>query len=319
MSHRRWLPYITAVGIALVLAGAVHAQPIGDDTGDRARASTNQDAPQSNAAPLALESIKNEIERIARALESSIDKPKPAEEEEHADRDLLAQERMAWWAMWTFFAALASVVLTIVAAFLLWRTLVYTKSAADAAIDAAKHGRTAAIAATHAVGVAVRQADISQDTAERQLRAYVSVASKRRPALKIGAIPEARLVVQNHGQTPAYNAWTWVAGRVMEADAALDDAMPSLPPGKEFGPGSKTTIHYGQEIGIRGHASHPLTTEEWQSILQDEFRFFVWGEVHYLDAFKKRQVTKFRLDIDAETIRMRDATMRHCEKGNDAT
>src|SRR3990167_6553809 len=110
MSRSYWLPIVAAVGLAL--AGAVYAQPIGDDSGGQARTGQAQEQPKADNTPLILEAIKNEIERVTRVLEANIDKPKSPDEEDRAKSDLRAQEEMAHWAKWLFIAAGASVVLT---------------------------------------------------------------------------------------------------------------------------------------------------------------------------------------------------------------
>ena len=57
---------------------------------------------------------------IARALEAANNKPTPADEEQRAQRDLSAQENMATWAMWMFWAAFSQVILTTAGVFLIW-------------------------------------------------------------------------------------------------------------------------------------------------------------------------------------------------------
>jgi hypothetical protein len=197
MSRSYWLPYITAVGIAL--AGAVNAQPVGHDAGGQTSASKAQDKPQTDKNPITFEAIQHQIEGLTRALVTAIDKPKPTEEETRAKRDLAAQEGMAFWAKLMFFAAGAEAFLTMIGVFLVWRTLLYTKRA----VEEAKQTTAAAIAANVE---AKRQADLAEESFKRLERPYLFIKIVETFHLRnIGQNEIAWLAytLVNYGKSPA--------------------------------------------------------------------------------------------------------------------
>ena len=204
MSFRNWLHNAAVRGcVAAILCAtlslSVFAQPLGDDTGGQSRADKAQDQPKTDNTPLILEAIKNQIERVARSLETNIDKPKSAKEEDRAKRDLDAQEGMAHWAKWLFWAACASIVLTIVALWLLYRTLGYTRTAAT-------HTESAASAAREAARAAAEANIISRNLFVAEQRPWIQVTVEFDRSLKFDpkeASMRIKVTVENTGKSPA--------------------------------------------------------------------------------------------------------------------
>ena len=179
MFRGHWLPSIAVIGLAVAVSAA-YAQPVSDDPGSQPSTSQTQTKPPDNETPRILGPIERGVDRITGALETLKPEPKSAREDERAERDLNAQEGMAYWAKWMFWSAGASVVLTGIGVLLIAGTLVYTKRAAIAAADAVR---------------------VTRDLGEAQIRAYLHCKSAKYSLGKeaISAI----LVIENTGQSPA--------------------------------------------------------------------------------------------------------------------
>jgi hypothetical protein len=275
----RWLPYIAAIGIAL--AGTVYAQPVSNDSGGQPRTRETQPKPQADNHPLNLDTIEREIERIARALEAAIKTPKPADETERAQRDLIAQEGMAHWAKWMFWASLASVLLTLVGVFLIWRTLIHTRSAAKAAADAVIEARLATQAANKAI-------EITAENAERELRAYVDISSAEITDRINGAdweeINSLQIALKNFGQTPAYDLRCWTL-------ASLRD----LPPREPFEEGELIMFgNVGPSVLTFPRVKVTVRADQVGAVMQRAKGIFYWGFVSYRDAFNRTRTLKFK-------------------------
>ena len=115
-----------------------------------------------------------------------------------------AQWEMARWAENMFWTALGSLVLTGFGVFLIWRTLVYTKSAAKAAVATVEEARKATVAATEATKEAKRQTDLAESSFRTVQRPYVFIFGVS------GVVPGgenyagiAPYTIGNFGQTPA--------------------------------------------------------------------------------------------------------------------
>jgi hypothetical protein len=140
------------------------------------------------------------------------------------------------------------------------------------------------------------QAYLAKDTAQRQLRAYVSAIVEKHPDLDGSSPPEVGMVFKNNGQTPAYKVearFVVYLGReqlsesdIGETKALLDKLRKSasiLFPGQEF----RTSSVPG--IGI------PLTSDDKAEVAMGARVLWVVGEVTYVDAFGYDHFTRFRL------------------------
>lgn len=125
-------------------------------------------------------------------------------------RDLDAQEAMAKWAFWMLVVAACGTALSFIGIFLVWRTLLHTRRAADfsgAAIQETKAATAAAISASEA---ATESNAIMRETTDSQLRAYVGPdAVTYTYNAETGAFAVST-ILKNFGQTPAYKYRTLV-------------------------------------------------------------------------------------------------------------
>lgn len=280
MSRRYWRTIFAAGGLAL-LAGLANAEPIGDDTGSETRTSQAQSEPSDHAQPAADAAVKRGLASVARSLESEKGKPETNNQDQRAERDLAAQEAMAKWAKWMFWAALGSVVLTAIGVGLIWRTLVHTKLAAIAAADAVSEAKSATEAANQTLAV-------TENTAMRQLRAYISIEPDTvYNWIHRDQVLGVRFITRNHGQTPGGQIY-------FEYSMALRDAPPKIrAPELPHRYDQKTALFPGATVPVRLYYRGRLSDDEIADIEAGHTRFHTWGVMHYTDAFKKRRRTKF--------------------------
>lgn len=175
----RILLSICAVVVAVGLGASQSANPVGEQGRRQGGSAEGQARPQGQA-DAAAPSVETSLQSIARHVEASQTGPDAEKSEKRADRDLDAQEAMALWAKWMFFAAALTTVISGAGVFLIWRTLIHTRTAAKAGADIVT---------------------VTRDSAEHQLRAYVGIP-------QIDVVDEGhrffvRVHIKNFGHTPA--------------------------------------------------------------------------------------------------------------------
>jgi hypothetical protein len=151
-------------------------------------------------------------------------------------------------------------------------------------------------------------------TAERQLRAYVSVESGAmfRQSRKTGLRFEFRPNVVNNGQTPAQDVKITSFLRITE---------PKIPEGLDYRlpitPGSVSTIGPRQARFHSAIASRRLTIAELRQIQIGTHVFHVFGSVTYRDIFNEPRATNFSFVIYPGK-NTRSAVWHHTAQNNDA-
>lgn len=161
-------------------------------------------------------------------------------------------------------------------------------------------------------------------TAERQLRAYVlnSSASLYDGSTMPNAIvnragqPAVVLIITNHGQTPAYQVNHWAE---IEVAPRVNEERMSVPSGHAsaqafiLGPsGTGTAMRW---------LGRPITPQEQAAIINGTYAIYAYGRVEYLDAFKQRRWSTYRLRYSGSAwppIGGGSMSMDFCEGGNDA-
>jgi hypothetical protein len=145
-------------------------------------------------------------------------------------------------------------------------------------------------------GLTGYQAYIAKDSAQRQLRAYVSAAVEKHPDLDSSSVPEATIVYKNTGQTPAYKVQARVAfiaagDKLTESDIAGAHAyLEKL--GK-----SESVLFPGQEIreATEPGVGIPLAQDQKIAVSMGAQVMWVLGEITYTDAFGYPRYNHFRL------------------------
>ena len=132
-----------------------------------------------------------------------------------------------------------------------------------------------------------RQRQLAEDTAERQLRAYVFVDGGSLILMTTDQgrmFIQGRVVLKNFGQTPGYKFATWTRMDVLETKSPVfRDDLEGF--GESvIGPGSKRHVPV-----VRG----PIDTADLQAIRRGTKSIFIWGRIDYVDAFGKARYLKF--------------------------
>jgi|ERR1700733_14587262 hypothetical protein len=145
-------------------------------------------------------------------------------------------------------------------------------------------------------GLTGYQAYLAKDTAERQLRAYMSASIEKQPDLDGPAPAEVTIVYKNNGQTPAYRVQARAIFSVGDSELSEKDIEGIRKVIKTLRK-SETVVFPGQEI--RGATipgvGIPLTEGDKITINLGARVLWLNGEITYLDAFGVSRFTNFRL------------------------
>lgn len=130
----------------------------------------------------------------------------------------------------------------------------------------------------------------AEDTARRQLRAYVSVRLDGNMFYGKDGLLNAPFITKNNGSTPAH-------GMICSVNIGLF----RFPLNVELDPPaySKTSSNFvlfpGEDVRQYGILSSQLNQPEVEAIKNGEGAIYVWGEVRYTDSFKQQHSTQFRM------------------------
>lgn len=153
----------------------------------------------------------------------------------------------------------------------------------------------------------------AEDTARRQLRAYVTVPivtiqdEKRQNGIAKSFI---HITIRNFGQTPAKHCSYWLDICSHQLPLTSSLAKPEL--AKDSGIG---IIAPTDTFTVR--TEFPLLPNDYE-IYAGRYAMYVHGQFHYTDAFGTRQTTEFRFMRNGEGW-TGDGEMEVCADGNDAT
>jgi hypothetical protein len=178
----------------------------------------------------------------------------------------------------------------------------------------------AELISTEAAKAAKESADVARDavrlaerTAERQLRAYVSVILSEVRRLAPGEVPQVHIVLKNNGQTPAYAAITWDAVSLLDFPNDVFDIDPVIETargGAVIGPGS--------EYHITRDLAGPLTFAHFEALASGKFAIYGFGRLKYRDAFNVRRTTNYRIYYGGDKPLNDKGVMSPMADGNDA-
>jgi hypothetical protein len=225
-------------------------------------ANVGGEKPPSSLASPPKTPIGDSLKRIAEAQEAIAAASKPSDEKERDQRDLEAQQEMACWARWMFYATAFGALVAVVGTGLLLATL--------------RHARS---------------------SAETQLRAYVNVFDVRakwlaEPDDVIMKNVQVQVHFKNTGQTPAYAVTCWMRFDSKPRDAMVFDLeTPHISATGVQGPGA---INHLEEMKQVDCATGVVAA--WKAGTQS---LFVYGTINYSDAFDSGEVighdgTKYR-------------------------
>lgn len=290
MSRSNWLLIAAVVGLAL--------QPIGNRCHAQGGAPEGQniaDKTTQPVAPLDLAPLYERLERIDERIQAVEPKPETADEYRRAEGDLKAQEDMAWWAMLMFYATAFSAAVSALGVGLIIFTLRQNARSIRIALMSVKRSNEAV--------------HVARQTAERQLRAYVTFNDGT--AVTIGnSILLFSLRFMNTGQTPAYGIVGRGCAAILQGTGRPTFDMSQI----SAATGNLSVVGNNQEyvINIRLDAER----QDLEAVRHEMAKAYVWGEVLYNDAFGRPQrhfrfrcVTGFKTKDDSEA-RLISATWR---------
>lgn len=222
-------------------------------------------------------------------------------EEQRNYSDLAAQWEAVSWAEWAAVIAGIQLAATIVGLFFVRRTLDATWEAVD---DTSR--------ATRAME---RQNEITEDTARRQLRAYVIPKDAAVQGLSPGNAPVFVFQLHNSGQTPAYEV-RYVASVDFTIEEA--DSYPIRFRGKERIGHSKDTIGPGDFKVAVVASTEPISEDQMAQLYSGIVKAVFAGIISYRDTFGRRRLSTFKafVPINSKTIGKKVADMISCEIGN---
>lgn len=191
----------------------------------------------------------------------------------HDQRDLRAQEDMAFWAGAMFWAALATLAVTALGTFLIWRQVRLTRRAVEDTRDAT---------------VAMREANqIAMDNHKAEMRPYLYPT---RAWFRVGDDhePTAFIEFKNFGQSPAVDTegWHHIWVEHFPLRVPLPEAPDDLPKGRAvIGPGGTSEVEHPR--------GGPLTPLERQEIEAGRAALYVFGRTTYGDIFGQAHWSQF--------------------------
>lgn len=222
--------------------------------------------------------------------------------------DLVAQKTSALWTGIMGIAALLGMLLSAVGVLLVWTTFQETKRtnliamrenarSTRRAIAGADETARALLIAERNADAAARQVEVAQDTARRELRAYVSIHAEGEGTIQAGEKIKIPWRLTNTGATPAKDlrfasaVFVRPPGYVYEVDDFIDDeVLPAL----ALAPRGKHLVYSDSDF--------ELPQETWDSIKKGRAIIHISGVVFYQDVFGESRETRVRARFDASSI-----------------
>jgi len=176
--------------------------------------------------------------------------------------------------------------------------------------------KIAAGAARDSADIAERTAASMEDTARRELRAYIGVTVYAPPKLVVGQRAELAIRIDNFGQTPARKTITWGAARIFPYPPVPNMDFSEITPTGD--PEALLSCYPGSDGGIKDLVltREPLTAEEGAAIsVGTSERLYGYGTVYYEDVFKTTHHTEFCFIVGGDTARF---SYLYSDQHNDA-
>jgi len=123
----------------LILGGAAHAKPVSKHGTGNASTQEAQTPPPKQTGPAEIRLTPDDLGRIARTLEAEKTEADSTKEQERADRNLKAQENMAFWAELMFGVGVFELCVTLLGVVLVFLTLRETRRIGEAQVRAYLH------------------------------------------------------------------------------------------------------------------------------------------------------------------------------------
>ena len=147
-----------------------------------------------------------------------------------------------------------------------------------------------------------RLAKGAENTAVRQLRAYVAIKPAQLTEIRVGQVPSASFTMENTGQTPAYHVRYLAFVSVMPYP--LNDDQGDLVGAYEGQKMPDLTLHSRGQTEGEAIDDSALTGDAFNKAMTGNgFRLYMAGMVRYDDAFGIGRKTKFCAFVEADELR----------------
>jgi hypothetical protein len=151
----------------------------------------------------------------------------------------------------------------------------------------------------------------TEDTAKRQLRAYISVSRASISRFDDANGVEVEMVFKNFGVTPAYglSAELQISYGPFPAKFNFDNQFTVYPI-------SRSIVGPGMELASRLRCPQELSEKHIANLRDGQSVIYVFGFVHYIDAFGISRVCKVRYGAGGN-IRAAEGCLIACQDGNE--
>ena len=153
----------------------------------------------------------------------------------------------------------------------------------------------------------------SKETSIQQLRAYVHAGLPEigRAFSDENGHLSVELIIKNYGQTPAYQlkSSAFIGFYKLPLSKILDSA--------NYGNGSLGCIAPNQFFRVYPVLGRKLDQSEINDIKVQKAGIYVWGYLEYIDIFKAKRTTEFKMLSTGNDFR--DGVFAYCTDGNEAT
>lgn len=268
----------------LLLVAIFCASLVAQEPNDEA---TKTDTPQQvDIRSPALDGIQNAVQTLADNSALKDDTKQREEDVAFTTRDVDAQEIMAKYTQRLYNVTAFGVIVSIVTVVFLAANYLQTKVALVAANTAN---------------------NIMQETAKRQLRAYIYVEVDVESVEGKKFRKTGKLILRNTGQIPAK-----ITGVSL---TVKDDVIRGQPPSMEIDPLTPEGfyIHGGRQTT---YSNFPYTDTMEMEINGEKQCVYFWGVVHYLDGMGDARHTKFRFNTEYWGGK---SFIYTCKEGNEST
>ena len=228
---------------------------------------------------------------------------KASREDQRIEYDLLAQQDSADAAFWMAVVSFLSLSATIVALWFVKGTLDATREAVRGTTDATKEMRAAN--------------EIAQETATRQLRAYVIIRETTIDGLVPDQNPAISYKLVNVGQTPAYE--TRHRARIFFGKSVEEISEQKVTLGDRLFVSRSTlgsNLPSGGGFGLFANAV--LTKADYDRIMAGTLVIGFLAVVSYRDIYKRRRLTTVKSFLQPQRIVGESGRFISCDKGSAA-
>ena len=150
------------------------------------------------------------------------------------------------------------------------------------------------------IAAAVQANNIAQETAKRELRAYVGVTNFEIIEQDDG-FPLFKVLYKNGGQTPARDCISLATIAILSGvDRNYAEDIPDGPLLSKLASSSILPGDFNNDV-----VKFRVTVEKFGDLLADGDVVFLYGWIRYIDIFGEQHETKFRAFVDAMSIGVR--------------